>query len=354
MSFICRAPWTSIAFQPTTIAPCCLYEYGPDHDESFQNIKDQFLQGQIPAGCNKCKQGHDAGMPSPYQSFDEYQTDFVNNNLQEINIKANNFCNLACRSCGPHFSSKWEQEFGDYVVITKDNMVLEKLKQVDFKNLKMIVFAGGEPTMSDEHVYVLQHLIKIGHTEVCIRVSTNGHVVEFKNHNLIELWKSFPNLSLQFSIDAIKQRAEAVRSGTDWNLVEHNIRLVQRAGINHHANITVSALNIWWLDETVEYLKNQLKIDCVVYNLLYNPDILNIKVIPMEYRAVIDQVLTKCLEIDRSSKKIKDYFDQHHDDSLWQSFLIYNLMLDITRKEKLFENLPIKTALIDTWVRKQI
>jgi hypothetical protein len=87
---------------------------------------------------------------------------------------------------------------------------------------------------------------------------------------------------------------------------------------------------------------------------LYNPDILNIKVIPEQYRAVIGQVLTTCLDIDPSVKKIKDYFDQYHDDSLWQSFLIYNLMLDITRKEKLFENLPIKKDLIDTWVRKQI
>ena len=69
---------------------------------------------------------------------------------------------------------------------------------------------------------------------------------------------------------------------------------------------------------------------------------------------MVDKVLSKCLEIDPSIAQIKTYFDQHQDDALWQSFLIYNLMLDITRKEKLFENLPIKKDLIDTWVRKQI
>jgi sulfatase maturation enzyme AslB (radical SAM superfamily) len=354
MSFICRAPWTSIAFQPTTIAPCCVYEYGPDHDETFSDIKSKFLSGQVPAGCNKCKQAHDAGKNTPYKGFDEYETDFTTNNIQEINIKANNFCNLACRSCGPHFSSKWEQEFGDHIVITKDTGVLEKLKQIDFGNLKMIVFAGGEPTMSDEHVFVLNHLVEIGHTDVRIRVSTNGHVVEYKNIQLIPLWKQFPNLILQLSVDAIKERAEAVRSGTDWNLVEKNIEQIQRAGIHHYANITVSALNIWFLDETVDYLKNHLKINTISYNLLYNPDILNIKVIPMQYRPVIDQVLEKCLKLDTNVNQIKHYFDTQYDDTLWQSFLIYNLMLDITRKEKLFENLPIKKNLIDQWIRGQI
>lgn len=354
MSFICRAPWTSIAFQPTTIAPCCLYEYGPDHDETFADIKEKFLNGQVPKGCNKCQQAHDTGQVPAYKDFDGYETDFKNNNLQEINIKANNFCNLACRSCGPHFSSKWEQEFGNHIVITKDNGVLDKLKQIDFSNLKMIVFAGGEPTMSDEHVYALKHLIEIGHTDVNIRVSTNAHVIEYKNIELIPLWKQFPKLRLQLSIDAIKERAEAVRSGTDWNLVEKNIRKIQQAGISHHANITVSALNIWFLDETIHYLRNHLKMNSIQYNLLYNPDILNIKVVPMEYRPLIDRVLENCLGLDTNVNQIKNYFDTQYDDTLWQAFLIYNLMLDITRKEKLFENLPIKKQLIDQWIRGQI
>lgn len=352
MSFICRAPWTSIAFQPTTIAPCCLYEYGPEHDKTFSDIKSQFLQGKIPAGCNKCKQAHHVGQVPYYKNFDKYDTDFINNNLQEINIKANNFCNLACRSCGPHYSSKWEEEFDSHIVITKDSLVLEKLKTINFSNLKMIVFAGGEPTMSDEHVFTLKHLVQIGHTNVSIRVSTNCHVTEYKNTDLISLWKHFPNLYLQVSLDAIKEKAIAVRSGTDWNLVERNIKKIQESGINFYANITVSALNIWFLDETISYLKNNLNIKSIEYNLLYNPDILNIKVIPKEFRPAVNKILDNCIVQDRSVQAVKNYFDAHCDDTLWKSFLIYNLMLDITRKEKFFESLPIKKDLINTWIRQ--
>jgi sulfatase maturation enzyme AslB (radical SAM superfamily) len=351
MSFICRAPWTSIAFQPTGMAPCCVYEFQPDHNDSFDAIKQQFLNNEIPAGCNKCKQAFESNCTGAWQGFDRYQTDFEQNNIQEINVKSNNFCNLACRSCGPHFSSKWEKEFNEHVIITKDHGVLEKIKQLDFSKLKRIVFAGGEPTLTDEHLFVLNHLIENNLQNIEIQISTNGLILEYKNIHLIDLWSKFPNLNLQLSVDAVGQRANAIRSGTDWNLLEKNLKIVKNSNIKHLVNITISALNVWYLDQTIDYLKNELSIKNLRYNLLYNPDILNIRVIHSKYRDIINTTLDRCIDQDTKVQEIKNYFNASNNEEAWPHFLIYNLMLDINRKENFFNDLPIKQDLLNTWVK---
>jgi len=351
MSFVCRAPWVSIAFQPTGLAPCCLYEFQTDHDNSFSDIKQQFLNNKIPAGCNKCKQASESGLSGAWQGFDRYQTDFKENNIQEINIKSNNFCNLACRSCGPHFSSKWEKEFNEHVVITKDHGVLEKIKQIDFSKLKRIVFAGGEPTLTDEHLFVLNYLVEIDRCDIEIQVTTNGLILEYKNTYLVDLWSKFPNLILQISVDAIGQHATAIRSGTNWESLEQNLKIIKNSNIKHAVNITVSALNIWFLDQTIDYLKNILFIDQLRFNLLYNPDILNIRVIHSRYQGQINNILDRCVVHDKNVQEIKNYFNADNNEDAWPHFLIYNLMLDLNRKESFFNNLPIKQDLLNTWVK---
>ena len=357
MSFICKAPWTSIAFQPTGFAPCCQYELeyveSFDSKELFAETKQQFLNGIIPPGCKKCKKSYEHNGGGYFKGFEHYETDFVSNNIQEINVRSNNLCNLACRSCGPHFSSKWEEELHKFAVVTKNSNIYEHLERIDLSNLKLLVFAGGEPTMMPEHVTVLQRLIEINHTKCAIRISTNCHNLKYKNIDLIDLWKSFPNLYLQVSVDAVGERAEAVRSGTNWQRLEETLRCIIDNKIEFYINVTVSALNVWFLEETVSYLTNKFGNLKIKFYLLWDPDILSVSVIPEKYRSKVYDQLDRLIEQGYDVSSIKDYMTNNSTDHLWPSFLIYNLMLDYQRKEKLFAQLPIKDQLVLDWTDLQ-
>jgi sulfatase maturation enzyme AslB (radical SAM superfamily) len=359
MSFICKAPWTSIAFHPTGVAPCCQYELeyveSFDLNNLFAEPRRQFLNGQIPPGCKKCHDTHKHHKDGYYSAFEQYDTNFIDTNIQEINVRANNLCNLSCRSCGPHFSSKWEEELHSIVIVTKNSNIYDHLEKINFSNLKMLVFAGGEPTMLPEHAKVLQHLVDIGHTQCSVRISTNCHNLKYKNVDLIKLWKSFPNLRLQISLDATQDRAESIRSGTNWTRVESTLTSVIENKIKFHVNITVSALNIWFLEETVNYLTNKFGEIPFTFYLLSNPDILSVDVIPEKYRYEIynqiDRLIAQRNNMDLS--KIKIFMQKNCSEHLWASFLLYTLMLDHTRKEKLFDQLPIKNQLVIDWTDLQ-
>jgi sulfatase maturation enzyme AslB (radical SAM superfamily) len=353
-NFICRAPWVSLAFQPKGLAPCCIFDLkhlqqnNKNIHQSMQPLREQFLSGQVPEGCQKCHQNHMNGFPTYARSFDRYPTDFKEPQIQEINIKANNFCNLKCRSCGPHFSSKWEEEIDQVFHITKDTDIPDKLAQVDYSKLVCIVFAGGEPTIQSEHVQVLTHLVNQNLTHIKIRIATNLHSLKFKDTNLLDLWKNFPNLELQVSVDAVGEQAESVRSGTKWQILSDNITQLINSGINFYVNITVSALNIWFLKTTVDQLKS-LGVSDIQFNWLSAPDILDLTVIPEQYTDQLKSILTTMQssspELSIGIRKLNSS-NQH----LWSHFLIYNLLLDQARDEKLIPSLPILKDLKQRWI----
>ena len=358
MSFICKAPWVSIAFQPDGKAgPCCVYELDnlsevvAPIEDTFARDRSEFLAGQIPNGCKKCHHSFLETGKSLAESFNRYKTYFKSVSIQEINVKSNNICNLACRSCGPHFSSKWEEEFAPTITITRDSLVAEKLKLLNMSNLRQIVIAGGEPTLTQEHVDVLQHLIDIKHTKVEIRISTNITNLKYKQIDLLSLWGNFPNLILQLSIDAVGDRAKNIRSGTDWDLVSNNLKLISQTKTLHYVNVTVSALNIWFLEDTLKHLKNVCGVKEIRLSPLFGPEELSIQVIPDEYRADINAMLDRCEDLGSNLSQIKTYLNSGQKHDLWPKFLIYNLILDHTRKENFFELLPIRNSLIDQWVK---
>ena len=92
-------------------------------------------------------------------------------------------------------------------------------------------------------------------------------------------------------------------------------------------------------------------INDIRFNLLSSPDILNISVIPEEFRDSINQQLDSCIAKGFDLAAIKKYFNTNQTKDHWPHFLIYNLMLDNLRKENFFDILPIKKELIDRWIK---
>lgn len=356
MSFMCKAPWTNISFHPTGVGPCCQYQLDQLEEfrtdgKLFQQIRDSFINGIVPSGCVRCVDRVNSGNADKayYNAFNKYTTDFVTQTIQEINLRSNNFCNLACRSCGPHFSSKWENEFKDTIVITKDSDVFSKVSKLDLSKIKTITFAGGEPTIVPEHVQLLNQLLAIGNTQFNIRISTNLQTLKNKDVDLVSLWKNFPNLTLHVSVDAIDNNAVNIRSGTNWNTLVANLETLRKNSINFKFSITISALNIWFLEDTLDYLSEKFPNNYKMLQMLSTPDILNISVIPPKFRDRIYQILNSCIEKEYNVAHIKTYLDNNNTSQFWNNFLVYNLLLDVNRNENFCRSLPMFDQLLLDW-----
>jgi radical SAM protein with 4Fe4S-binding SPASM domain len=143
-------------------------------------------------------------------------------------VRFSNVCNLKCRSCGSTFSSRW---YDDDVKLL-ENVSYPRVRyagrtstdiweqmQPHIPFLEQIYFAGGEPLIMEEHNRILNTLIDNGNTQVRLIYNTNLTELKFKKENVLGLWKHFPQICVAASLDDMGNRAEVIRSGTNWNEV---------------------------------------------------------------------------------------------------------------------------------------
>ena len=173
-------------------------------------------------------------------------------------IRFSNLCNLSCRSCGHIFSSSsW---YKDQVQLAgpqweKDNNVLNyagrfKTDMMDqlmehLEHVEQIYFAGGEPCMMDEHYVILEELERRGRFDVRLIYNTNFTHVKLKDRLVFDYWKKFDSVAVGASLDAMGPRAEYIRKGTKWDIVEENRRQMMEIcpRVDFYISPTLSILN---------------------------------------------------------------------------------------------------------------
>ncbi len=198
-------------------------------------------------------------------SIDNFETMY-------LDFRFSNLCNFKCRSCRPEWSSTWAKEAKDnlnhpyrdwgtkletldpehedwgktqdqkdnfkHYSQTKEDFIAKFTKV--FNTVKRIYFAGGEPLAAKEQYWMLEYLIDNGRTDVIIEYNTNLSMLKNNNLklNIIDYWKHFKNINLRVSLDAMGKRAEYLRHGTDWKVVEDNFRYVKENLPNAHVGIS--------------------------------------------------------------------------------------------------------------------
>lgn len=291
---ICVIPWIHLNIIPKgKVYHCCMTtdfnNYAGDlntqtleeiwNGEYLKNIRKQMIEGIEPKACSRC--------------FDEEKTrglsnrtaqnKYFNKKLQEIPIitkndghvdqidlkywdfRFSNLCNFKCRTCGPEFSSSWMPDAEKLGWNSKNKKVLNinevgQNTNIDFlkkyvNDVEKIYFAGGEPLLMDEHWQILEMLDQASRYDVILTYNTNLSKLTYNGKNVIDYWKKWGRkVWLWPSIDEIDERAELVRSGTNWKTVENNLVSVSNIGIHVKPNITVSALNAFRIPEILDRL----------------------------------------------------------------------------------------------------
>lgn len=344
------------------------------NNEKMRELRRNMLCGKKSEYCTTCYKEEEVGHTSARQNMNitygshykyvkETKEDgtFDRFNLIYWDFRLNNVCNFKCRMCGPGYSSSWEQEMrktfdidGEYPKIDIQG-VLEDVEPL-YDIVEEVYFAGGEPLIADHHYTILKNLIQRGRNqEVRLSYNTNFSTLKYKDHDVLELWRRFPQLSIQVSCDGIEKRGELIRKGFDWQKFLDNYKNFrnkfpyQRLTIN----CVVQILNSFhFIDVHKElYLRGIIK-DWDDFNLclLHSPDYLSITLLDSESRKTLGEQIKyhikNYLVPAKANKSIGQYMSvlkllsADKNEHLLPTFKSYMSTLDIIRNENSLEVFP--------------
>lgn len=342
----CMAPWIHLHSSPVgQISPCCIARnntfplYKTEgirntknssmielvNSPIMNNLRHQMLNEKESPMCNACYDHEIAGVDSLRTSmnieFGHHFDESVNETnddgslksftMRYFDIRFNNICNFKCRTCGPAFSSLWEQENKRYNISIQKYSYTQLLQDVldQIPNIETAYFAGGEPLITEEHYLILEEMIRQGRTDITLRYNTNLSNLKFKNKEIFELWRQFKKrVSVYASIDHFGERAEYIRHGTNWGDIESNFIAVKKeTNINLQMNTVLSLFNYLTLKEFYQYLYDKkLYVPKDFTFSLYNmstPEHLSVSALPMELRLIGRKKLEELIIISKNYHK---------------------------------------------------
>ena len=287
----CVYPWIHMYANPDgSVLPCCVADYDKHlgnvrhstieeiwNNDAYREMRLRMLSGKECSQCSSCYAAEAAGNKSTRMHVNSKYQQHVNlaeltnadgsldaMNLRHFDVRWSNICNFKCRSCSSTYSSTWAQEDNAQgankpVFIMADGNNNDRLYEQflpHFENIETFYFAGGEPLLTDKHYDILEHLIRIGRTGVRLEYNTNLSSLKYKNKSIVDLWKQFENVNVFASLDSYGDRAEYIREGTDWQLIETNIKLIRQEcpHVVLESSTVISAFNLHTITEFVDYM----------------------------------------------------------------------------------------------------
>jgi sulfatase maturation enzyme AslB (radical SAM superfamily) len=261
--------------------------------------------------------------------------------------------------CSPKLSSRINQENKEHSLRHFDEEVFDHSTYLNISNFvdkyidnfELIEFAGGETLLMDDQYYLLQTLIERGRTDINLWYNTNMSVLKYKDKNILDYWRQWDpdKLKVYASIDEIGERAEYIRSGTVWSVVEKNLKIISKEKFKRHTNITVTCYNIFRLPEIIQHLMDigyvSEDYNYRNFDLSLETSDWNISILTDEFREEIKNKLLKF--IDKYPSDISDIFvdilnclQTPMNVQSAKKFLVYNTKIDKIRGEKGFNIIP--------------
>lgn len=362
-SNFCLHPWQGLDISAQKeFKPCCKYRksLGNSIDEYLKSkeladLRHNFLQGKKDPGCVRCWEDEAAGLPSKRQIDNEYvfkdKGIFRNEtNIRVLNIALGNICNLSCRTCSSHSSSKWRsdeiklqqvnEKFVNKIFLHnsyyKDPKFFDKLFTIT-GDLIAIDINGGEPFYND-HASHLNFLSELKNKkQIKLKYITNATIKP--DENFIKLWDEFGAVEIMISIDGIDLHNDYIRYPSNWSEIYSNIKFYQSfKNIQLSVSHTLSIFNILYLPEFMLWCEKE-GLPKPYMGLVNRPFHYNIKNLP-EY--IKNRIISKFYNYEDipDLKSVIQHLNQKEDSAEWQKFLDITKNLDTIRKQKIADYLP--------------
>jgi len=374
----CKKQWNQLYVgTDANVLPCCVADHRfPTgnvsqnsvseilNSDKDQNIRQWMMQGYRVKECEKCYSQEDNQLQSRREKFVPNKVE--RDRIKHLDVRLNNICNFKCRMCSEYFSSSIQQEtieiYGTDAFLSHEkvnlNPVTRKSRQSNLdkilpyvsSDLESIYFAGGEPLITEEHYKILDQLINLENLDVQIVYNTNLSKLKFKNKNVLDYWKKFPNVRVGASIDASDLVAEYVRHGTIWKDTLDNINdiKIQTPHVKLEIQSTVQWMNIENLIQLqTKWINSGLfnKEDLMI-TTLRTPLFLNISSLPVAHKKRLTKKIKNHInnigqcELAQHWAEAKNFMNSTNSQYTLDEFTKTTQKLDNHRKESFVEVFP--------------
>lgn len=336
----------------------------------LKEVRVSMMKGEWHPECTRCKKEEESGMRSrrEYENDDwgKYSGDIslekmlpiteedgtLDTSKQDIefmDIRYGNFCNLKCRMCGPTDSHKWYDDFvkttgkthykdtHETIQLTKNAKGKWHTDQYDWfqdndiywdnfekyaPDAKKLYIVGGEPLIIDEHQESLERLVASGKAgKIQLEYNTNLTMVPDR---LVHLWEQFKQIRIGVSIDGIGDVFNYQRAPAKFDAVYKNMMTLQnneRINLKAWFAYTVTPMNVFHTADFMKWKLTESGLDkfnpitgprpVITHHMCHSPKYYNVKVLPQylkdqvaeHYQEHKDWVLSTDF-----SDKVKDNF----------------------------------------------
>ena len=192
-----------------------------------------------------------------------------NFDMRFIDLHWSNICNLKCIMCDADQSSLIAKAENVFISpVKKEN--IEKINQMVIKNqtlIKEIYMSGGEPFYIPYNHALLK---QITNKDVPIRINTNMHWKP--NNKLFQIVKTFNNVQLTMSADALYDKFNYIRNGSNWDTFMKNLRFVkQNTNFDIRVNTIFSVINAIDICNLIKFFYFEEQIQDITINTLHEP-----------------------------------------------------------------------------------
>ena len=386
-STFCVMPWNSLATNASgNYRVCCnstpgknfiktkdqkdakIFRVTPSeiwNSETYKTIRQQMLDGIQPDMCKRCFKEEAAGIKSARQNwndkwYDETKEYAIESRLdvEYVDLRLGNLCNLKCRMCNPYSSNQWIEEWNTVVQTAKlvpdfpltieetdrlNNMTWPEDPRtwdsiIEIANsIEEIYLTGGEPTLAIEQYKLFDILIEKNLSKkIKLKYNTNLTNIPKK---MIEYWSHFRTVQLNASIDAYGELNRYIRYPTGWTSVEKNIdKFLSMPNVQVQIHCTVQMYNILNLKELFDWIKSKTNLTPYL-NILNHPVCLNIQTLPADLKMLAEERLVEYLDWP----KVKDtiaYMNSADTSNHLTEFFDYTAAIDKSRNENLLDHIP--------------
>lgn len=330
------------------------------NSESYRAARLQVLDNKMPAACMRCYREEKRGVKSKrlveIENYPEYTVEVAQSvtdsdgymkdvQLDFVELRLGNVCNVACRTCNPASSSKWRNDYDKlqnsltFKLTSYDTMegfrwpereeFWEDLLQ-HCDRVKTFYINGGEPTLIKQHFKFLQRLADMGKTDIKLWYNIN---MTNMNEDIIDIWRQFKHVKVSCSIDDLGKRNEYIRYPTKWDDVMRNFLRLKEEDFELDVTQTVSWMNYSTLDEFWDLFYNKHGV-WVHHNYVYDPDILSPSVLPKSIRDKIHEKFSKTFDENRL-QELTSLFNGPDQPSKWSQAIQYTRNLDKIRNQNI-------------------
>ena len=367
-NFYCPLPFKHAFIDSTGVAACCQTpRYKVSLDEwvshpKLLELQQAILNNKVANVCQGCVKQEDLqGQSLRTNSLRDYNDKrFTETDIDFIDFRSFNICNFKCRSCNPEFSHgigqevkknpKLERYFGsapESKTVSVDDENVNWIK-ANLHSLKRIMFTGGEPTRIPG-VKLLIEQIKNNYPDVQVLITSNA---SFQDDFWYDLTRTFHNLHWTVSIDAIGDAASIIRHGSNWDIIEKNVRWLAKHSYSLDINTVVTNLNIFHLGKILEFGREMQKQSATPlgkngdlgcrhqFFVCTRPYYLSADNLSEDLLASANIYLQELTTLDLDDEQsqmldglIQQISNASYDANLWEKQHDYNLQLDNMRNE---------------------